>query len=187
MNEKFTDADEFITQIEKDIQNQSWLENVSDFFVYTLWNRWIKETYWNIKWYFKNLILFQHILWTWRPWDGRYQEELFAFGLEQVKKSIENGNEERTSANKKIMAIEETIAQIRRDVDDEITFDKGNETLEEYGKRYHATMEKRFDIIARLIKGQNIYEYRNNHKSQMEEYEAYVDWFDGTGIDGWWV
>lgn len=142
-----------------------------------------RDWYFNIKWGIKNYILFSKQIWNWRPWDGRFQEDLFAFGLEQVKKAIENGNEERASANKKIKALEEVIFQIRRDIDDEIKFDREHETLDEYSKRYHTARIERYDTIAKLIKGQDPFEYKDNDGY---DYDSYVEWFDGSGIEGWW-
>lgn len=178
--------DEFIDNVENEIKNQSIFEDISDFFVYTIWNNGIKENYWKIKWYFKNLILFQSVLWTWRPWDSQYQMDLFAFGLDQVANAMENGNEERTSANKKIAACNELSKQLRRDVENEVGWYKGM-PIEEYSNKVAKATEERFNEIHRLMKGQNKEEYKKLNSSSIdEEYVNYVNWFDGSGIESWW-
>lgn len=163
------------------------VHEIYDFFVYTVWKNGIRELYYKLKWYFKNLFLFQKQLWYWRPWDYKYQMELFAFGLDQLANAMENGSEERTSANKKIAACRELSRQLKRDVEDEIEWSKDIPNSE-YAEKVRKATNERYDEIHRLMKGQDINDYKNNveHQTQDEKYQHYVDWFDGSGIETWW-
>lgn len=179
------DIDKMIDKIvESAREKEKWYEPITDFFEYTIWKNGIRDLYYNLKWYFKNLVLFQKQLWTWRPWDYQFQMELFAFGLDQVANAMENGSEVRESANKKIAACKELSRQLRRNVEDEIEWVRGDMTYSEKVRK--ATAEK-YDEIHRLMKGQDIMEYKELAEGTEEEkYQHYTDWFDGSGIEGWW-
>lgn len=101
------------------------------------WRDHVVYKWYNIKHYIRNLFLFRHILKDWRPWDYEYQIKLFAFGLDQLANSIENGTTYEETANKKVKAIRTLINLLNYDYEDAV-FEKyygGNETKKSYHVR----------------------------------------------------
>ena len=78
----------------------------------------IKNSWRDFKWCFKNHIKFHKVLKEWRPWDYRYQTNMFAFCLEQLAEHIKNGYEEEVSRDKKVAAIGNLVRLLRIDFDD---------------------------------------------------------------------
>ena len=171
-------------------KDEHWYEKVYTFFHYKLYHNHIIDTYYNVKHYLHNLRVFQKQLWTYRPYDYVFQEELFAFGLGQLKQAIINGNEERTSANKKIAAIDELIFQLNRNVEEEVPL-KRKVTAKEFAKYKEEVKfrkEERFNRIVRILKGQDSSEFDRVTRSDDDPYgyKSWVEIFDGTGFENWW-
>lgn len=176
------------------------LEDISDFFVYDIYHHLIRDNYYNVKWYIKNLGTFQEMIWEWRPWDYQFQIDLFIFGMEHLRDAIVNGNEVRETANKKIAAIDELIKELQRDVDDEAwkAFKANNLTYEEKNELYRKLRDEKFARVFRILKGQDISEFQKSDdagdsdedpdgwKQDPDGWKQYTKVFDGTGIEGWW-
>ena len=179
---EWTNFDDYFNEnFEDRYNNKKWYEKVKDFFVYHIW--WDVRDWWiDIKWYFSNLKRFQPMLKSWRSWDYEYQVDLFVFGLEQLANAIEHyGNEEEKTRNKKIAAIKELIAEIKRDYEEEVDkqftredyFEKiikysdgsaafkykDDETIAKVKKRHDTALKKarkaHYDKIFKLILGQD--------------------------------
>jgi len=221
---EWTSFDDYFTENYKEWHNnKKWYEKVKDFFAYSIWQN-VRDWWIDTKWYFSNLKLFQPMIKSWRSWDYQYRVDLFVFGLEQLVNTIEYyGNEENKSRNKKIAAIKELIAEIKRDYEEEIderfTRDEYLEKIVKYSdgsvafkykndetiikakerrvnalKRAH---KAHYDKIFKLILGQDNdklnqmvkekYEsLSEEEKKNFNSYDAYVELFDGSGIEGWW-
>ena len=56
--------------------------------------------------------------------------------------------------------------------------------------RAHEIEEQEWDELFRILKGQDYKEYRKLYDAQTEEEkrkrELWDEWFDGSGIKGWW-
>ena len=220
---EWTNFDDYFKDDFEDHHNKKWYEKVKDFFVYNIgWK--VKDWWINTKWYFNNLKLFQPMIKSWRSWDYQYQVDLFVFGLEQLENAMEYyGNEEEKSSNKKIAAIKELIAEIKRDYEEEVdgcfTQDKYLEKIIKYSdgsvsfnykddeaiikakKRYDNALKKarktHYDKIFKLILGQDDDKLNQmvkekydslseEEKKNFDSYDAYIELFDGSGIEGWW-
>ena len=161
---------------------------------YYLWEK-PKDWYYNMRWLFKNLWNFRKEIWNFRSWDFAYCVEMFARSLELLSDQIKNGHEEQRSAIKKSYAINELVMQLRKLSDDndfgcfDEFFDGNNLTVssEEFNKEYTKRREEVLNRIVRLLKGQdeNVFEGTTNLGSE-EEYDKWVEKFDGTGYGGWW-
>lgn len=101
-------------------RRNKWTKRVRDFFVYGI--SWTTREKWrNMKWYLRNIRKFLHLAKEWRPWDYRYQVDLFKFGLTELADYIDKrGNEEDVSRTKKIAAITKLIAELDRDYEHEV-------------------------------------------------------------------
>lgn len=161
---------------------------------YYLWEK-PKGWYYNMKWLFKNLWNFRKELWNFRSWDFSYCVEMFARSLELLSEQIKNGHEESRSAIKKMYAINELVMQLRKLSDDNDfgcfdEFFNGNKmtvSSEEFNKEYRKRRDETLDRIHRLLKGQDekVFEGTTMIGSE-EEYDKWVEKFDGTGYGGWW-
>lgn len=178
------------------------LRNIKDFIVYDCY--WpVRDLYYNLKWFFHNLWVFRKQMWGFRDWDYRYCSELFAFSLGRLVLCIENGNEERRSANKKIAIIRELAHEFNRDVEQEIDdhMTEQNIPISQFMSLYHIELDYQCDKIARLLRGQIgkeadkeyqacVDKWKEEHDGKEpnpdERYDIWVEWFNGTGYDGWW-
>ncbi len=181
-------------------KNKRWLEKVKDFFVYRIGLN-VRDWWNSIKWYFSNLKRFQPVIKSWRSWDYQYQVDLFVFGLKQLVDEIDiYGHEEDVSRKKKITAIKSLIAEIERDYRDDVDY-RNEDSYEKYYGRYYAALKRtrkaHYNKIFKLIIGQDEdklnqmvkakYEaLSEEEKGKFNHYEAYVELFDGSGIEGWW-
>lgn len=132
----------------------------------------VRDTLRNLGWFFKNGFLFRKILWEFRPYDHAYCVQLYKFGLQQLANDIENGPEERHSANKKIEKIKSLISLLDDydNVDD--VFDIHLADYQKNGlsnEQYWQDIEKAESLYAEkvfgLIKGQ---EPESLRQKQME-------------------
>ena len=173
-----------------------------EFLKYDVWRFGIKDTYYNIKWFFHNLKVFWKTLWKWRSWDYSYINDTHIMMLEQLANQIKNGDEEKRSAHLKYYAIQSLIRELKRNIEDEAWAIKEQKNLnyEETSKLYDSMLDEHFKKIFRLMRGQDestvnaqIWSLRDNfkkthgHEPNMEEsYDIWVSVFDGTGVGGWW-
>ena len=110
---------------------------------------------------------------------------MFIESLKGLCGCIENGNEDRRSANKKVKAIKELITLLERiSADDdfglmsELSKDNDN-SYEHYDDEYKRRRNETLDRIFRIIKGEN-------KGIDVRNYDEWLKSFDGTGYDGWW-
>lgn len=160
------------------------LRKISDNISYYCWDK-PKTWYYDLKWFFSNFWRFRKQLWNYRTWDFTFCNDMFIESLKGLSGCIENGNEERRSANKKVKAIKELIALLERisaDDDfglmDELTKDKDN-PYEHYNEEYKRRRDETLDQIFRIIKGES-------KDIDVRNYDEWLMSFDGTGYDGWW-
>ena len=101
-------------------RHAKWSTKIKNFFKYSICWR-TRDWWWNIKWYFHNLITFQPVLKTWRSFSYHYQVDLFKFGIKQLIKAKEYyGNEYQVDAEKRIGAMKALIAEIERDYEEDV-------------------------------------------------------------------
>lgn len=101
-------------------RDKKWYTKIKNFFVYRIGWR-CRDLYYNTKWYFHNLKVFQPVLKTWRSFDYHYQVDLFKFGIQQLANAMEYyGSEETTSRVKRIEAINKLIREIERDYEEDV-------------------------------------------------------------------
>ena len=101
-------------------ENDPWYKKVGDWFKYVLWGS-ISDWFYNTKWFFKNLRTFMPILKSWRSFDYHYQVDLFVFGLKQLAQALEYyGNEIEAPRTKRIKAINELVAELEHDYEDDV-------------------------------------------------------------------
>lgn len=147
------------------------------YYVYTV----PKDHYYRVKWFFSNLKRFWVTLWEYRTYDYAYNFILFADSLEWLATQIENGVEEERSATKKAKAIRELVFLLRNLVDD---FEINIQDYRNICECNEAYLEKRNECLNRIhqiIKGQD-----ESNTLRSEDYDDWVEKFDGTGYEGWW-
>ncbi len=175
---------------------------VWEFLKYDAWRFGIRDTYYNVWWFFHNLKVFWKTLWEWRSWDYSYINDAHIMMLGQLADQIKNGYEEDRSANLKYLAIQSLISELKRDVEDEAWKIKEQKKLsnEEYDKLYDGLVNEHFKKIFRLMRGQDgdtvdallqplKDDFKKTHGREPNPHESYDMWtsvFDGTGIGGWW-
>ena len=118
-------------------REHTFLENISLWFSRKWYN--IKDKYYAVKLYFKNLLLFNKVAKNYYPWDYQSQVNLFAFGLERLAKCIENGHEVEWSSNKKVSAIRELVDLLKMGYEDEVSdkyLGKGEENVITHVREY---------------------------------------------------
>lgn len=160
------DAIDLKKTLEEEHSKKKWQDGILNFF-----NN-IKCWFRKLGYYFRNLALFHKkgVLWSYRTWDYAYINDLVIFGLENLKKAIENGSETKEISEKKTQAIQQLIDELTSNWE-EAAWEKGNSS-EENNKAYLAAKKVHYEEIFRLIIGQDL---------------PYGDpKFDGSGIDGWW-
>lgn len=150
---------------------EPWYEVIwEDLYYFFKWG--IKDFYFNLKHYFKNLYRFHKggVIWNFREWDHDFCKELYVFGLKQLRDSIKNdSNEIEECASKKAEAIDRLINEL--DGDWEPQFDP-SKSFEENCDIYKDVADKHYETIFKLIRGQQL--PYNDPK------------FDGSGATGWW-
>lgn len=140
--------------------------------LYYFFNYKIKDFYFNLKYYFKNLYRFHKsgIIWNFREFDHIFCEELYVFGLKELRDSIKNdSNEIKECASKKAEAIDRLINEL--DSDWKPQFDSSKSFKENF-HIYKEAENKHYETIFKLIRGQQL--PYNDPK------------FDGSGATGWW-
>lgn len=177
------------------------MQNIKDFFVYTVWRNGIYEFIYNIKYFISNFWNFRKQLWQFRQYDYEFAILMFSRSLELLKESIKNGSEERQSANKKIQKIDELIELLAKHIDDECDnlyteCSKGNITKDERDIEIDRIRHEHYSKIFSIIEGQSniklVKEVNNELKDHPNKddhavwYSTYIDKFDGSGIEGWW-
>lgn len=185
-------------------ENESIFSKIRDFFSYRIIYP-VKDWIFNKKTLISNIKLFWEPLKNYRDWDYQYAVDMLIFCLENLKKCIENGHEERVSANKKVKKIGELIEMLRSNV-----FEAADDLYEQMREKDCSEQERceardkfvhsYFSKLCRILEGQKSetvlkkykaamakYEKENKHyPTSEEEYRICTEIFDGTGIDRWW-
>jgi len=150
-------------------------------------------------WYFRKEI------WNFRPWDYSFQLRLWRKSLIPLRDSILNGYEVRDPRMSKVQAIQEAIDLIDDILEDDyISVAEGVldikflETTDatEAKKVIDLSIEladKDWKRLWRIFEGQNHNEYvmlmdRQAVQEQFSKHhtDLWAQWFDGTGMKGWW-
>ena len=136
--------------------------------------------------------------------------------MPRLRDSIESGYEIRKSADKKVAQMNKFIEIINRLNEDyyikyaeeqlgygvDTTYGVfGNKDMDEEPQEIrdknraifdlsHKLEEKDWEDFHRILKGQDTEEFRKIHDTLSDEekhnHDHYTNWFDGTGIRGWW-
>ena len=166
-------------------------ESIKDFVVFYIWDP-IDLFFYNVKWFFKNLFNFRHILWEYRNWDYAYVRDLQIFGLKNLVKCLEHGHEEEVSRNKKIDRINELIKLLEHNFDSTIDIIEYEKIRPKRNKRIFEIMNgqnekklaKRVDEKRAELKEKDPQKYEEYEKQGF--YQLWVEEFDGTGCESWW-
>lgn len=185
------------------------LEKITDFFEYTIWYN-LKTGWYNLTWFFHNIKVFWKTLWDYRDWDHQYAIDAYIVCLEQLANRIENGFEEKRSASKKVQKIHELIELLKIDIEDVITetwnsgIDKGEDHEKLYDKCQKIPIEHKKKIL-RILEGQDPKKFEKKYQEELEKfkkehpekdskfyhgvgdnYDIWVNLFDGSGVESWW-
>lgn len=167
----------------------------------TWWYKTYKTITDDIPQFFKNIYLFRKELYRHRWWDYTFTLMMFKRSLEiQVKGMEEKGLEVRESLDKKIVKMKRVIEILegREDIkclelaeeklgplhDWDFSADNLNEEEKAHNKKVYALAQeiekKQWKELWRILEGQN---YESYDKEKDGEFN---DWYDGSGILGWW-
>jgi len=162
-----------------------------------------------------NIFYFWRVVWNFRPWGHHGQLSLWERSMPRLRDELVKGNEIRLSANKKIEQMNKLIEIISRlnedyymkyaeeqlgysvDISYGIFGNKDEAEPEEVKQRNRAIYDlskkleqQDWEDFYRILKGQDHSEYKKIHESLTDEekrdHDHYYNWFDGTGIQGWW-
>lgn len=163
-----------------------------------------------------NIFYFWRVVWNFRPWGYHGQLSLWEKSMPRLRDSIKNGNEIRQSADKKVAQMDKLIEIISRlNEDYYIKYAEeqlghgvdtsygifGNKPADEEPQEIkdknraifnlsHELEEKDWEDFFRILKGQDTKEFRKIYETLSDEekhnHDHYTNWFDGTGILGWW-
>jgi predicted P-loop ATPase/GTPase len=148
---------------------------------------------------FRNFWYFRKEIWNFRGWDYTFQLRLWRKSLIPLRDSILNGYEVRDTRLMKVEAIQEAIDLMDRIIDDVymdiaeaelgIEFSDNNSATEAMKviNRSNELAERDWKRLWRIFQGQNHNEYvmlldRVSDPNQ----DIWAQWFDGTGMKGWW-
>lgn len=161
----WTSYDEYFNENFPSKEKLSFFERITDFFEYSIcWK--IKDWFYNTREYLHNIKKFNKLAKTWRPWDAKYQIDLFKFGLTELANYLEkHGHEEEISRGKKINAIRSLVEELGRDYENEV-----------YERHYKNNFSGDIEKIVKYDDGSVLYEYKektedekNNHDSCLKD------------------
>lgn len=197
-------SDTFLESLEKIAKKERWWYKLWDTFRY------------DIPRFFRNIIKFRKELYQFYDWDWNYSMAMFRRGIELDCNYIEEkGIEVDSSRLKKVAAMRRAIQLMKwhendyfmelaeEDLGYEFRFSKNLEDImkkeDEETERINSLIVKRareienetWDELFMILKGQDNGELNGIMKIAAEENEgnsenSYDDWFDGTGVRGWW-
>jgi hypothetical protein len=167
----------------------------------------------DLPYFLENIWFFRKELYKFRSWDYSYNLEMFRRSLEKTVNTIEfHGNEIDTSRLKKVEKIKRSIQllnNIRTDdyinqAENELGKIKNSDWLwtdkedtEEEKTHNRKVFDRAREIedsewkeLWSIIHGQDLKEYREIYNSKTDEEkkeeDVWTDWFDGSGMKGWW-
>jgi hypothetical protein len=199
MDIKFTDS--FWKSLKTLSRHQTWWYKIYEFFRRDL------------PYFFENIWFFRKELYKFRSWDYSYNLDLLRRSLEKTVNTIEfHGHEVDKSRMKKVEKINRTIQLINNIRSDEYV----NQAETELGKiknsdwlwtdkedtkeekihnrkvfdKSREIEESEWKELWSIIQGQDVKEYREIYDSKTDEEkkeeDVWNDWFDGSGMKGWW-
>ena len=194
-------ADSFWKSLKTLSRHQTWWYKIYEFFRRDL------------PYFLENIWFFRKELYKFRSWDYSYNLEMFRRSLEKTVNTIEfHGHEIDKSRIKKVEKINRTIQLINNIRSDEYV----NQAETELGKiknsdwlwtdkedteeekihnrkvfdRAREIEDSEWKELWSIIHGQDVKEYREIYDSKTDEEkreeDAWTDWFDGSGMKGWW-
>jgi len=163
-----------------------------------------------------NIFYFWRVVWNFRPWGHHGQLSLWERSMPRLRDGIDNGLEVDISKDKKVYQMNELIDIIGRinedyyikyaeeilgyevdtsygifgnkpeDEETQFVKDRNREIFD----LSHELEEKDWENFYIILKGQDRKEYKEIYKTLTDEEKKdpdhYHNWFDGTGIRGWW-
>ena len=160
--------------------------------------------------FIENFWFFRKQLWEFRSWDYTFNLDLFRRSLEKTADTIEHyGQEVDISRLKKVDKINRVIFLLSQLSEDSFISmaekelgelknsgwdrDDTDEEIEHNSKVYARSREieeSSWNEIWDILRGQNRDEYRKMvdelSPEEMKKKDLWNDWFDGSGIRGWW-
>jgi hypothetical protein len=200
-NMKVEFADSFWKSLKSLSRHQTWWYKTYEFFRRDL------------PFFLENIWFFRKELYTFRSWDYSYNLDLFRRSLEKTVHTLEHyGYEENESRMKKVEKIKRAIQLIKnvradeylREAEKELGKIKNSDWLwndredteeesthnKKVFKRAKEIEDNEWKELWSIIHGQDMKEYSEiyNSKTDKEKKEGNVwnDWFDGSGMKGWW-
>ena len=152
----------------------------------------------------KNIMTFWRVIWRFKPWDYGYQLQLWRASLVPLRNAIQAGNEVEAMRLKKVAKIQRCIDLIDRiQANDYFALAEAElgETVEilDIATEYRIDKFKRVATLAenmeerdwmelwKTLQGQRYIEFEMMHeKLDIKSDEAYITWFDGSGMKTWW-
>ena len=198
---KIVFADSFWKSLKKLSRQQTWWYKTYEVFRY------------DIPMFFENLWFFRKQLWEFRSWDYTFNLQLLSRSLEKTVHTIEfYGHEVDSPRLKKVEKIKRVI-QLLKNVKEDVYIDKAESELGELKNlgglykeiedtpeerehnskvfaRAREIQEQEWKEIWEIFKGQNKDEFDKIYNSLPEDeknkHNHWDDWFDGSGMYGWW-
>ncbi len=189
-------ADTFLPSLKKMINRERWYWKVIDFFRYDIGH------------FYRNLKHFVPLLYNYRPWDATGGLVLLEKHLSITADTLERGHEEESSKDKKIIKMRLTIELLKNvrednfidlaekelglkvvsDLFEDFTNSEEQEAInKQIFDRARLIEETQWEQIWTNIKGQDINTLEKVEDEGWDEsWERYSEWFDGSGLRGWW-
>jgi hypothetical protein len=194
-------ADSFWKSLKTLSRHQTWWYKTYEFFRRDL------------PYFLENIWFFRKELWAFRSWDYSYNLDLFRRSLEKTVHTIEyHGNEVDESRLKKVEKMKRAIQLINNIRIDEYVkiaekelgelknsdwlWDDREDTDEErihnkkVFERAREIEDSEWNELWSIIQGQNVKEYSEIYNSktyeEKKEGDVWNNWFDGSGLKGWW-
>lgn len=190
MEIKFTDG--FYKSLKKMINRNRWYWKAWDFIRY------------DVPAGISNLIYFFPVIWHFRKWDYNFQLGVFKHSLVPLRDELIDGNEVESSRLKKVAKITRAI-EILDNIENDRYISLAEKTLghevnsshlftkdepEEITKRNREIFaestrleESEWDELFEILKGQDRDEYTLARKEGDVKWD---EWFNGSGLRGWW-
>ena len=194
-------ADSFWKSLKRLSRHQTWWYKTYEFFRRDL------------PYFLENIWFFRKELYAFRSWDYSFNLDLFRRSLEKTVHTIEHyGHEVDESRMKKVEKMKQAIQLLKNVRSDQYTkraeeelgelknsdwlWNGREDTQEEKNhnrnvfKRAREIEDLEWKELWSIIHGQDMKEYSEiyNSKTDEEKEEGGVwnDWFDGSGLKGWW-
>ena len=185
-------ADSFFESLKVLNRHQTWWYKIYEFFTYRLPQ------------FIKNIYKFRKELYNHRWWDYSFTFQMLKRSLEiQVKGMDEKGNEVKETLDKKLVKMKRVIEILDNRIESkyvEIAEEKFGELFhfsdwdfskdhftkeqEDHNKKVfqfaHKLEKQEWKELWKILDGQNYESY------DKEKHGEFNDWYDGSGILGWW-